>query len=551
MPKPHAVLTEAHGRAETTLRTQATGRVVVPRVLLRGGIICAPSVPAATAMFTVDSQIVWLGDDDTASTYADTADLVVELDGKLVTPGFVDAHVHLAQTGFALQALDLSASLSLADALAQLATFARGHVGAVLFGHGWDESRWPEGRAMTIIEVDAAVGDQAAYLGRVDAHSGVVSSALVRQQPDVVDCDGWHGDGVVERDAHHAVRDVTARLRSAADRRHALQVALARAAASGITSLHEVNAPHISPVGDFALLRDMAAATAIPEVVPYWGSAFGEGIPADAATFGFAGDLCVDGSIGSRTASLHAPYADADTCGHLYLSADQVRDHVVFCSQRNTQAGFHVIGDLGMHTVVAGLTAAAEIVGDTALIRSRHRLEHAEMIDPEQIAALARLGVVASVQPAFDAAWGASGQLYEQRLGLARAYPMNPFASMRRAGVTLAFGSDSPVTTLDPWAAMRAAVFHHNVDERLTVEAAFDAHTRGGHRARRDDAGGVLEVGAEASYAVWDVAPDARGAGRVPGEATRLPQLHPDLPLPRCVHAVASGAVVFATEDAL
>lgn len=516
------------------------------RVLLRGGTIHAPSAPGATAMLTVGDRVGWLGADDTASRYVDDADLVIELRGRLVTPGFVDAHVHLAQTGFALQALDLSQASSVAEALVQLEAFARADTAAVLFAHGWDDSRWPEARPMTIGEVDRAVGDRAAYLCRVDAHSAVVSSALVRHQPGLVDCDGWHGDGVIERDAHHAVRDVTARLRSTTDRRQALRTALARAAASGITSVHEVNAPHISPVGDFALIRDLATQTPTPEVVPYWGSAFGDGISPDVAALGFAGDLCVDGSIGSRTACLHAPYADADTSGHLYLDRQQVRDHVVYCTEQDTQAGFHVIGDRGMHTVVEGFEAAAEIVGDAALVATRHRLEHAEMADAGQIATLARLGVVASVQPAFDAAWGSHGGLYEQRLGAERADAMNPFRSMQRAGMTLAFGSDSPVTALDPWAAIRAAVFHHDGDERLTVAAAFDAHTRGGHLARRNDSGGVLAVGSDASYAVWDVCADLASAS---ADGSDLPDVHPDLPLPRCVHAVAAGAVVFTTQD--
>ncbi|MGI9006172.1 MAG: amidohydrolase family protein, partial [Streptosporangiaceae bacterium] len=257
---------------------------------------------------------------------------------------------------------------------------------------------------------------------------------------------------------------------------------------------------------------------------------------------GFAGDLCVDGALGSRTAALTSPYSDATTSGHLYLDDGQIRDHVVWCTERGVQAGFHVIGDLAMAAVASGLRMASEKVGAALLVGARHRLEHVEMCSPAAIATLAALGVVASVQPAFDAAWGGPGELYEQRLGVARAAPMNPFASMRRAGVTLAFGSDSPVTPLDPWGAIRAAVWHHNRDERLSMRAAFAAHTQGGHRARHDDASGVLAPGTDASYAVWDI--DTAGNPGV------LPETAMDSPSPGCVRTVVSGGLSFDAEEA-
>ena len=119
-------------------------------------------------------------------------------------------------------------------------------------------------------------------------------------------------------------------------------------------------------------------------------------------------------------------------------------------------------------------------------------------------------GIVASVQPAFDAAWGGPDGMYAERLGAERAQAMNPFAALQKAGVPLAFGSDSPVTPLDPWGTVRAAAFHQSPEHRISVRAAFAAHTRGGWRAlgARATATGVLRVGEPATYAVWDVAPE-------------------------------------------
>jgi predicted amidohydrolase YtcJ len=516
-------------------------------------------------MFTVGGEVAWVGEDEAASTYADQADAVVDLHGRLVTPGFVDAHAHLASTGFALQSVDLGGACSLTEALDLLAARVSAGPAAtrVVFAYGWDESTWPEQRAFTAAELDRAVDGRVAYVSRVDAHSAVVSTALLDHDPSIRTRDGWRGDGVVARDAHHAARTVTHDLWTAADREQALRTALSRAAAHGVTSVHELNAPHIAPFSDFALLRAIAAESPVPEVVGYWGELLGGDVDAAAeGLHGFAGDLCVDGAVGSRTACMHAAYADDETSGNLYLDQDQVAEHVVYCTERGLQAGFHVIGDRAMSETVAGLEKAADKLGADAVIAARHRLEHVEMPTPEHIATLARLGVVASVQPAFDAAWGATGELYERRLGLRRAAPMNPFGSMHRAGVVLAFGSDSPITPIDPWAGVRAAAYHHADDERMTVRAAFNAHTRGGHRARGDDEGGVLAPGTPASYAVWDLAgtgaeltvqtPDERIAAwstDARAGVPVLPDLHPDHPLPTCVQTVVAGVTVHATQE--
>ncbi|MBA2445459.1 MAG: amidohydrolase [Nocardioidaceae bacterium] len=529
-----------------------------PNVLLRGGSIYSPLAPHATAMLTVRGTIAWLGDDSAADQYADEAHQVVDLQGRLVTPGFVDAHAHLAQTGFALQSVDLGSAHSLEEMLDALAAYAKGHEGSVLFAQGWDETRWPQQRIPSLSEIDRAVGNKIAYIARVDSHSAVISTALLQRRPDLKELDGWRGDGTVERDAHHAARAVADELRTAADRSAALLTALDHAASLGVTSLHELNAPHIAPLSDLSTLKDLRAEFAVPEVVPYWGELLG-GAGVDEPIVGFAGDLCMDGAIGSRTAALEQPYADRDTSGYLYLDERQVRDHVVLCTRRGVQAGFHVIGDRALREVMAGFQAAASEVGQDAILAARHRLEHVEMPTRDDIDAMARLGIVASVQPAFDAAWGGDDALYAQRLGRERASAMNPFATMHRAGVVLAFGSDSPVTPVDPWGTIRAAAFHHREDERLSVRAAFNAHTRGGHRARRFDMGGVLAPGAHATYVVWDIkselsvqTPDVRVAAwstDARAGVPVLPDVHPDVDLPICVETVVGGVPIYTAEQ--
>lgn len=503
------------------------------RVLLRSGHVYTSSGASVTAMLCVGDSIAWLGSDADAP---DRADEVLDLDGRLVTPAFVDAHVHLSMTGRALSSLDLSRCGSLLEALVEIETYAsRLAPDAIVFASGWDETGWPERRAPTLAELDVAGHGRVVYAARVDSHSAAVSSALLAHAAGLTAQPGWRGDGTVEREAHHAARAVIRDRWTADERSGALLRALRLAASRGIGSVHEMNAPHIAPLDDFALISELVAVEALPEVVCYWGESHGGDVRAE-AVHGFAGDLIVDGSIGSRTAHLHERYADADTRGHLYLDAGDVASHVTYCTERGMQAGFHVIGDAALDEVIDGLRRAAGVVGRNALVRCRHRLEHVEMPSPQVISTLADLGVVASVQPAFDAAWGFPGGLYEQRLGPSRAGRMNPFASLQNAGVTLAFGSDSPVTPLAPWAGVRAAVCHSNEGERLHPAGAFAAATTGGHRAARRDGAGVLSTGRAASYAVWDVPGGLRGG---------LPDFAAAGPPPECVRTVVAGSAVF------
>ncbi len=504
---------------------------------------------------------MWTGDDDASAHFVDNADRVVELDGRLVTPAFVDSHVHLAQTGLASRSLDLSDAPTRQGALKMLEEYARGTAFPIVLGFGWDETQWPEERCFTREEVDRAVGDRPAYLARVDVHSAVVSSAFIRVVSGITDLDGYDGTGWVSREAHHAAREAVFHLVPAAAREDAIRDALADAARHGIGMVHELGAPHLSPEHDFATIRTLRDHHVLPEVVTYWGQLDGADRALALGCAGAAGDLCVDGAIGSRTAALHLPYADADTSGHLYLTAEQVRDHVIACTRADVQAGFHCIGDRATSEVVHGFRMAAEVVGAPAVVRARHRLEHLEMVTPEDMATLAELGVTASMQPMFDDLWGGDDSLYAQRLGTDRARPMNAYASLNRAGVALAFGSDAPVTEFGPWAAVRAAAWHRTEGERITVRAAFNAHTRGGWRAARRDEGGVIALGAPAALAVWDVpgdlvvqTPDARVAAWSTDPRAgvpHLPDLHPDNELPTCVLTLVEGRVAFEESGAL
>ena len=520
----------------------------MPTTLYRGGSVHSPADPRPTALLVDGGTVAWVGPDEAATAHAGDADRVVDLDGALLAPAFVDAHVHTTETGLRLTGVDLTACASLAQALVAVAAAAAAAPGEPVLGGGWDDRLWPEGRAPTRSELDRAGGGAEVYLSRTDAHSAVVSSSLALRAG-LAGRAGWDDDGRVERDAHHAVRDATRAL--APDHRQAVQLrALRVAAAAGIASVHECSAPHIAPPEDLAALAALAGA-GLPEVLPYRGELATDveharaivarlGVP----VLGLAGDLCVDGSVGSRTSAFREPYTDAASAGlgaghrgHRYLDADQVRDHVVACTQAGLQAGFHVIGDAAVDAVLTGFSAAAATLGAEAVTAARHRLEHVELLDAAAIVELARLGVTASVQPAFDALWGGDAGMYAERLGADRGARLNPFGALAAAGVPLALGSDSPVTPFDPWGAVRACVFHHDPAQRLSHRAAFLAHTRGGWRAARRDGEGVLAPGAPATFAVWAV-------GELGAPAPGLPDLTPGVPAPTCLRTVRAGHVL-------
>ncbi|MFE1882280.1 amidohydrolase [Streptomyces diastatochromogenes] len=521
-------------------------------VLLRRGEVHSPADPFATAMVVERGQVAWVGSEGAADAFADGVDEVVDLDGALVTPAFTDAHVHTTATGLALTGLDLSDAPSLEAALALVRDFAVARPDdRVLLGHGWDAARWPGGRPPTRAELDAATGGRPLYLSRIDVHSAVVTSALLDLVPGLGPV-----DGPLTADDHHAVREAALAAITPAQRAEAQRTALAHAASLGIGSVHECGGPKISSEDDFTDLLKLAAEVPGPRVIGYWAERADEGVAKARAlgAHGAAGDLFVDGALGSHTACLHQPYSDAGHTGTAYLDADAVADHVVACTETGLQAGFHAIGDAAVNAVVEGVRAAAEKVGLARVRAARHRVEHAEMLTPETVAAFAELGLIASVQPAFDALWGGEDGMYAHRLGAERARTLNPFAALLRAGVPLAFGSDSPVTPLDPWGTVRAAAFHRTPEHRVSVRAAFTAHTRGGWRAIGRDDAGVLVPGAPADYAVWRTdelivqAPDDRVArwSTDPRSGTPgLPDLTPGRDLPVCLRTVVGGRTVF------
>ena len=342
-------------------------------------------------------------------------------------------------------------------------------------------------------------------------------------------------------------------------RAEARVAALDAAAASGIVAVHECAGPEIGGLDDWYELRTLTAHGV--QVIGYWGEAVTSPAQAralieDTGAAGLAGDLFVDGALGSRTAWLHRALCRRRGPGRNLLLGR--RGH------RRARAGVYRgrrDGGFPRHRrrrgvgVVAALERVVEDLGVAAVARCGHRLEHLEMVTADQAAKLGAWGVMASMQPNFDALWGGRDGMYARRLGVDRAGRLNPFALLASQGVALAFGSDAPVTGLDPWATVRAAANHHTPGSSVSVRAAFAAATRGGWRAGGvgDGLTGTLVPGAPASYAVWDVGrarsqrAERRRAALVDRSTVAgagIAAAGPDDPLPRCRQTVHRGAVI-------
>ncbi|MEO8328663.1 MAG: amidohydrolase family protein, partial [Candidatus Nanopelagicales bacterium] len=174
--------------------------------LFVGGRIHTPAASPTSALVVDGDHVAWLGDDEAAVGQWGDVDEVVQLDGALVTPAFVDAHVHTTSTGLSLTGLDLSSAASVEELLRQLETHCRATSGGVIVGHGWDESSWPVQRAPTRQELDRASYGSVVYLSRIDVHSCVASSALLAITPEAKGQAGYDDSGWLKQQAHHTVR---------------------------------------------------------------------------------------------------------------------------------------------------------------------------------------------------------------------------------------------------------------------------------------------------------------------------------------------------------
>jgi predicted amidohydrolase YtcJ len=432
---------------------------------------------------------------------------VVDLDGRVLLPGFVDAHTHMELLGQTQVHADLADTTSLDAALERLRTDADPDHEWVV-GFGWDDSDWPDGDgAPTREDLDAVSTDRPVAAFRVDIHSAVLNStAFDRLRDEFADEDVRTDDGTPTGQVVESALDVVwAAIEPDRSRtRTLLREAIDYAHEKGVTAVHDMVRQSHSP----RVYRDMDVDGDLDLRVRlnYWSDhldAVEDGglRPNHGSEFVRVGAIktFTDGSIGSQTAKLSEPYADApDETGTWVVPPAELQSLAERVSDAGFQLTAHAIGDEAIDATLDVL----ESLDEPAM---RHRIEHLELITDEQISRLADVGAVASVQPNFHGLAREGGH-YADRLGEERRRRSNPLGQMQDESIPIAFGSDG--MPLDPLYGIEQAVTAPTEKQRLSVTEALRAYTLGAAYAGFDeDRMGTIERGNLADFVVLEDSP--------------------------------------------
>jgi predicted amidohydrolase YtcJ len=474
-------------------------------------------------------------------TYGDGKTEVIDLEEQFVLPGFNDAHLHLASGGFLKLNVDLVGVRSLAEMKDLIAARVRTAApGEWIKGRGWDHLTWTAQKLPSRQDLDAITAGHPAIFTRVDGHIAVANTVALtaakigRDTPDPpggkIDRDAQgEATGILREGARDAVYDAIPEP-TRAERRKADKLALAEASAWGLTSVQDN-----SSWDDFLVYEELECEGKLPVRISEW-------LPFDAPVevlkkhrayhdpndpMLHTGMLkgFMDGSLGSRTAALLAPYSDDPKDSGLPQYDEAALNRMAEERTRaGFQLGFHAIGDRAVQMALDAFEEASRsavaATGATGTHDLRFRVEHIQVVTPDQIERFARLGVIASMQPNHlltDMNWA------EERLGPARARYSYTWKSFLNAGVPLAFGTDYPVEPLTPFRGLYAAVTRKNEtgtkeyfpEEKLAIDEAIAAYTEGAAYAEFAEMyKGKLASGYLADFVVLDrdisnVAPQA------------------------------------------
>lgn len=389
----------------------------------------------------------------------------VDLKGATVLAAFADAHVHMTQTGIALSGVGLEAATSIDSVLKLLAKEAGSS--EYVLGWGLQETRLKERRLPTTIELDHACPGNFVWVARQDLHSAVLSSPALKWarelNPKLLDASGL----ISGNDYNLLCYDLIEKL-PASFKQNGFRLVQEQCFKQGVASIHALEGSRES-TADTIAAASFINSSALHAV--FYHQSADSSLAVKHGWKGMGGCLLADGSLGTRTAALHSPYADAPECsGSLYLKADDIEELLTTARKNQLHLALHAIGDRAIDVVTTSYAWAIQKWGRSAIA---DRIEHFIMPSDRAIRLARDNAVNVCVQPAFDRYWGGAEGLYAQRLGCERASRLNPFKTMLDLGVQLAAGSDSPVTPINPLAGIFALVHHSNPEERLSLNSAL------------------------------------------------------------------------------
>lgn len=467
-----------------------------------------------------DGRFVYVG--ERRSEYMGSETVVVDAGGKVVLPGLIDSHIHMIGGGLQLSRVHLREATSKEDFIARLRAYAESlPAGRWVLGGRYSTESWANPEQPTKEWVDAVTGDRPLWLDRMDGHSGLANSAALRIAGITKDTPDPPG-GVIDRDARgeptgilreNATSLVESHIPAASDEEklEAMRLAIAQCNALGITSVHDIPAASDLPVYERLPSETMrfflylsaadwpAAITMAKAFKPRHGFVEVRGLKS-----------YMDGSLGSRTAYMHEPFDDneADQKNWTGLPMPGVADGTYLANFRAAKAAglqpiFHAIGDRANSTL---LDFAEQVGGE------RPRSEHTQHLRKQDIERFAKLGVIASMQPYHKAD---DGRYAEARIGLERSKWSYAFKSLLDAGAVVAFGSDWPVVSQNPFLGVAAAVEGRTLaglpwmtHQNITVGEALRCYTsRAAYACGMENDLGKIAPGYRADFVVMETSP--------------------------------------------
>jgi predicted amidohydrolase YtcJ len=459
---------------------------------------------------------------------------------RIVIPGLIDAHIHLLWTGLGRMNVDLEGVTSLDAALAKIEQHAQTlPEGAWIRGHGWNHARW-DNRWPTAVDLDRVTAGRPSLLSRKDGHALWLNTLALQRagiDRDTVSPPGGtiqhdeHGEptGVLFENANNLAYRVVPEP-TWEERRVALRGIIAECNRRGLTGLHIPEGPDC-----LALLRELRDRDEL-NIRTLWhipyaqldhaiGLGIRSGLGDEWVRIGGV-KIFSDGSLGSMTCHMLEPFTGStDNYGLSTIGVGELRDAVQRADRAGIAVTIHAIGDRANRTVLDAIANSVEHRAQQGVPPTNmlwgpalpHRIEHVQHLAPSDVGRFAQLGVIASMQPIHTTS---DHEVAERLLGAERAAWGYAFRPLLAAGATLAFGSDAPVETFDPWAGIHAAVTRQRVDgqpeggwhpeHRLSLEEALAAYVVGPAKASGElGIKGSLRVGALADLVVTSSDPFA------------------------------------------
>ena len=426
-------------------------------------------------------------------------DYLEDGEGRVMLPGMIDAHLHVMDVGFGALTLDLSDTNSLDEALDRIRTFAaENDARPWILGRGWNQEKWGLGRFPTAAELDSAVSDRPVYLQRVDGHAGWANTlALQAAGVDATTkspsggrietlADGKTPSGIFVDAAEQLINAAIPAPRpnerdlAFAEAQKVLHRQGITAAADMGTGIEDWQAFRRAGDNGSLTLRIMSYSAGIEQALLIAGSNPSPWLYDDKLRLNGV-KLYLDGALGSRGAWLKEPYSDdPGNRGLPLMSPAQLRNILVRSAQGGFQPAVHAIGDAANAEALNAIGEVAESFPQDL----RWRVEHAQIVDPADLPKFAEYGVIASMQPVHQTS---DMFMAEKRMGMDRLDGAYAWNTILELGGKLAFGSDAPVESANPFAGFAVAITRMNADgepaggwrgeERVTREETFAAFT--------------------------------------------------------------------------